>query len=162
MAYFLNNVEKIICAILFLAMTLLGFVNIVVRYLTNYSLASTEELLTQGFLLLTILGAAIAARRGEHLAVTLVYDLAPRSVQKVIFLLSTLLAALLLVLSTWFFWQLLMSQMSSGLRSYALGVPAWYYTVGLPFAFAIVLIRYLQHAISLYPSTKTNKAPHDV
>ncbi|MFT0548448.1 TRAP transporter small permease [Allopusillimonas ginsengisoli] len=162
MAYFLNNVEKILCAILFLAMTLLGFVNVVVRYLTNYSLASTEELLTHGFLLLTILGAAIAARNGDHLAVTLVYDLAPRPVRKLILMVSSLLAVLLLALSTWFFWQLLMNQVSSGLRSYALGVPAWYYTVGLPFAFAIVLIRYIQYAVQFYRGANQNEAGHYV
>ncbi|KAA0911158.1 TRAP transporter small permease [Pusillimonas sp. ANT_WB101] len=162
MAYFLQNAEKILCAILFMAMTLLGFVNVMVRYLTNYSLASTEELLTHGFLLLTILGAAIAARSGDHLAVTLLYDLAPRPVRKLILIVSTLLAAFLLALSAWFFWQLLMNQVSSGLKSYALSVPAWYYTVALPFAFAIVLIRYIQYAIEFYHSANRKEGEHYV
>ncbi|NYT77117.1 TRAP transporter small permease [Alcaligenaceae bacterium] len=162
MAYFLQNAEKILCAILFMAMTLLGFVNVMVRYLTNYSLASTEELLTHGFLLLTILGAAIAARSGDHLAVTLLYDLAPRPVRKLILIVSTLLAAFLLAMSAWFFWQLLMNQVSSGLKSYALSVPAWYYTVALPFAFAIVLIRYIQYAIEFYQSANRKESEHYV
>ena len=67
----LRDFEKILCAAIFLAMTGIGFVNVVVRYLTNRSFAATEELLVNSFLLLTLLGAAIAARRGEHLAVTL-------------------------------------------------------------------------------------------
>ncbi|MDZ5698703.1 TRAP transporter small permease [Chelativorans sp. M5D2P16] len=146
MRFVLRDAEKIICAVLFLAMTALGFVNVAVRYLTNYSLAATEELLVNGFLLLTIFGAAVAARIGDHLAVTLVYDLLPPPARKALLLLSGALAVLLLALSTWFSWQLLSNQLATGSRSYALQVPAWYYSAGLPFAFALVLIRYVQHA----------------
>lgn len=146
MKFILRDFEKIVCVAIFAAMTLLGFVNVVVRYMTSYSLASSEELLTNGFLLLTIFGAAIAARSGDHLAVTLVYDLVPPPVRKAILALATLLAALLLALSAWFCWQLVVNQMSSGIRSYALQIPAWYYSVGLPFGFALILIRYLQYA----------------
>ena len=83
MKFLLREAEKIICAALFLGMTLLGFANVVVRYGTNYSLAATEELLTNGFLILTVFGAAIAARRGEHLAVTLFYDSLPATIRRV-------------------------------------------------------------------------------
>lgn len=48
--------EEGLCALIFLAMTGLGFANILVRYLSSRSLASTEELLINGFLLLTVLG----------------------------------------------------------------------------------------------------------
>ena len=78
MRFLLNEFEKIVCAVLFLGMTLIGFINVVVRYATHYSFAASEELLTNGFLLLTVFGAAIAARRGQHLAVTIVQDFLPR------------------------------------------------------------------------------------
>ena len=146
MNFILRDFEKIVCVAIFAAMTALGFVNVVVRYLTSYSLASSEELLTNGFLLLTIFGAAIAARSGDHLAVTLLYDLVPAPVRKAILLLATALSALLLALSAWFCWQLVTNQMSSGIRSYALQIPAWYYSVAMPFGFALILIRYLQYA----------------
>lgn len=146
MRFLLRDAEKLICAALFVAMTALGFVNVVVRYLTNYSFAASEELLINGFLLLTIFGAAIAARNGDHLAVTLVYDLLPPPARKVLLIVSSVLAVLLLALSAWFCWQLLSNQMATGTRSYALQIPAWYYSAGLPFGFALVLIRYIQHA----------------
>ena len=66
MRFLLNEFEKIVCAVLFLGMTLIGFINVVVRYATHYSFAASEELLTNGFLLLTVFGAAIAARRGQR------------------------------------------------------------------------------------------------
>lgn len=147
MAFILRDAEKIICAIIFLAMTLLGFANVVVRYASNYSLASSEELLTNGFLLLTIFGAAIAARSGDHLAVTLIYEIVPRPLRKLMLVLATGLSVFLLAASAWFTWELLSNQISSGIRSYALQIPAWYYSVGLPFGFALIIIRYVQCAL---------------
>ena len=149
MSFILREAEKIICAVLFLAMTFLGFANVVVRYGTNYSLAVTEELLTNGFLFLTVFGAAVAARRGDHLAVTLVHDMLPPALQRVVFLISLLLSLGLLAMSAWFSWQSVINMIDSGIRSYGLGLPAWYYQIGVPFGFALVLIRYLQHAIDV-------------
>ncbi|HBM59277.1 TRAP transporter small permease [Salipiger marinus] len=159
MSFILREAEKIICAVLFLAMTFLGFANVVVRYGTHYSLAASEELLTNGFLLLTVFGAAIAARRGEHLAVTLVHDLLPRPLQRVVFGLSLLLTALLLGLSAWYSWQAVTNLMDNGMRSYALGIPAWYYQAAVPFGFALVLVRYLQHAVEMLRGTASEGIP---
>ena len=154
MRFLLNEFEKIVCAVLFLGMTLIGFINVVVRYATHYSFAASEELLTNGFLLLTVFGAAIAARRGQHLAVTIVQDFLPRPAAQAVFLLSIILSVLLLVASAWFSWATLMNQIDSGIRSYALGVPAWWYQVGLPFGFALIIIRYLQHAAEMWRATR--------
>lgn len=146
MAFLLRDAEKIVCAIIFLGMTLLGFANVVVRYGTNLSLAATEELLTSGFLLLTVFGAAIAARRGEHLAVTLVHDVTPRALWRPMFVLSAALSVALLALSAWFSWQAVANLYANGMRSYALGLPAWWYQAAVPFGFALIILRYLQHA----------------
>ncbi|WP_180902729.1 TRAP transporter small permease [Martelella soudanensis] len=160
MAFILRDAEKIICALIFLAMTLLGFVNVVVRYATSYSFASSEELLTNGFLLLTIFGAAIAARTGDHLAVTLIYELVPRPVRRLMLVLATLLSVVLLVASTWFTIELLTNQLSSGIKSYALQIPAWYYSVGLPFGFALIVIRYIQRALEDWHDLDDKAASH--
>lgn len=147
MRWLLDRFEQLVCAVLLLAMTGLGFANIVVRYTTSYSLAASEELLTAGFVLLTVFGAAIAARRGEHLAVTLVTDLLPPVLRRVAVGLATLASVLLLGLSGWFCWQLVLNTIASGTRSYALGLPQWGYYVALPLGFALVLIRYVQAAL---------------
>lgn len=159
MSFILREFEKIVCAALFLAMTLLGFVNVVVRYGTNFSLAATEELLTNGFLLLTVFGAAIAARRGEHLSVTLVQDLLPKRLAQAVYVASVLLSVLLLVMSAWFSWQSLQNLISNGMRSYGLGIPAWYYQAALPFGFALIIVRYLQHAAETVRTPRQEEPP---
>lgn len=149
LSFLLRDFEKIVCAILFLGMTALGFVNVVIRYGTNYSFAASEELLVNGFLLLTVFGAAIAARRGEHLAVTMVHEVLPRALWLPVLLLSVLLSVTLLALSAWYSWEAMMNIRRVNMRSYALGLPAWYYQAALPLGFALIILRYLQHAWSV-------------
>ncbi|MTI18153.1 TRAP transporter small permease [Rhodobacteraceae bacterium RKSG542] len=163
MAFLFREAEKIICAVIFLGMTLLGFANVVVRYGTNFSLAATEELLTNGFLLLTVFGAAIAARRGEHLAVTLIHDILPPVLRRAVFIFSAFVSVTLLALSAYFSWEVLFNQWSSGIQSYALGIPAWYYQAAVPFGFALILFRYLQHAFETTRPSSTGQVetlPH--
>lgn len=142
----LRDFEKIVCAVLLLAMTLLGFGNVAVRYLTSYSFAASEELLTTGFVVVTVFGGAVAARRGEHLAVEVLADRLPPRLRRAVFLLAASLSALLLALSAWYSWRLVVNQFGNGMRSYALQMPLWAYSCVLPFAFLLLLVRYLQYA----------------
>lgn len=148
MRHLLDEAEKIVCAVIFLAMTALGFVNVVVRYLTSYSFAATQELLLDGFLLLTVFGAAIAARRGEHLAVTLFTDILPGPARRLAVALSAALSILLLALSAWYAYGLVLNQYQSGVTSSGMQIPEWYATVGLPVGFALIAIRLLQAGFS--------------
>ncbi len=142
-----RNLEEILSAAVFLAMTGLGFANVTVRYLTNRSLAATEELLVNGLLILTLLGAAIAAKRAQHLSVTLIDQILPVRAQLVVHAVATALGVLLLLLAAWHTAELVQRQMASGVRSYALFLPGWYYTVGLPVGFLLVLVRYVERAV---------------
>ena len=144
MRHLLDEAEKIICAAIFLAMTGLGFVNVVVRYLTSYSFAATQELLLDGFLLITVFGAAIAARRGEHLAVTLVTDLLPAAGRRIAVAISAALSVLLLALSAWYTLGLVQNQYESGVTSSGMQIPEWYVSAGLPVGFTLIAIRLVQ------------------
>ncbi|MEE2951225.1 MAG: TRAP transporter small permease [Pseudomonadota bacterium] len=147
MRFLLDDFEKIVCAVIFIVMTVLGFANVVVRYLTSYSFASTQEVLLNGFLLMTVFGAAIAARRGEHLAVTLVSDILPAGARKVVIVFAMALSVALLALSAWYCADLLVNQYASGVTSPGLGLPAWYYSLALPFGFLLIAFRLIQSAI---------------
>ena len=158
--FLLREFEQIVCVALLIGMTALGFVNIVVRYATDMSFAASEELLTSGFLLLTVFGGAIAARRGGHLAVTAIEQALPPLPRKVVFLLSVTLSVGLLSLSALFCWQLVKNQISSGVRSYALQVPMWYYSAALPLGFLLTLVRSVQHAADVLRGTDYADVPH--
>src|SRR3972149_5586535 len=58
-------------------MTAGAFVNVITRYVVQYSLAFTEEIVVSLFVWLTLLGSAVAFREGSHLAFTSLVDRAP-------------------------------------------------------------------------------------
>ena len=160
LGFIFREFEKIVCALLLAAMTALGFVNVVIRYASDLSFAASEELLTSGFLLLTVFGAAIAARRGEHLAVTLLAEALPAAPRRAVLLLSVLLSTLLLALTAWVAWQLMTNQLGSGVRSYALQLPMWYYSAALPLGFLLVLARTVEHAVKGAPASEPAETPY--
>jgi TRAP-type C4-dicarboxylate transport system permease small subunit len=45
------------------------------------------------------------------------------------------------------------------MRSYALGIPAWYYQVAVPFGFALIIVRYLQHALEVLKGRTSDVIP---
>ncbi len=143
-----HSLEGWICAILFLAMTALGFANVVVRYLTSYSFAATQELLLTGFLLITVFGAALAAREGQHLAVTFFAGLFGTRVERAVTLFAAGVSLVLLLLAAWFTLDLLRGQIATGVTTPGLGLPAWYYSAPLPLAFALIALRTVQGAIA--------------
>lgn len=142
-----RNLEEAVCVTVFLSMTVLGFANVLVRNLTSYSLASTQELVINGLVLLTIFGAASAAKYGQHLAVTVVYDSIPRSIKRFFVVISTLLICIALLLCSRFTYQLLCNQYESGVVSSSLQIPQWYYTLFLPLGFLLIMIRQVELSI---------------
>lgn len=148
-----DRLEEYICGIIFLVMTVIGFANVLVRYLSNYSFAATQEILLNGFLLLTVFGAAIAARRGEHLAVSVFADMLPSRLQPLVRWFAVCLSVMLLVLSAWYCAEMVVNQRASGITSAGLQVPSWYYSLALPLGFVMIALRLVQGAVAAQRAT---------
>ena len=74
MKKFWNELEDNICGILLLVMMLLTCVNVFARYVLLSSMPFVEELTNAGLILLSIAGAAVAAKRGAHLGLTVLTE----------------------------------------------------------------------------------------
>src|SRR5690606_6026046 len=125
-------------------MALLGFANVMVRYLTTFSLAFSEELLVNLFVWLSLLGIAIGVKREAHLGVTVLTDLLPRSWQRIVLVFTAVAGIVLFVIVIRQGWELTLIQKSWGARSYSLDLPMWWFSAGVPVGAAVVLIRLLQ------------------
>ena len=99
MKKFLNSFEDGVCAIILFVMLILTFVNVIARkflVMIDPSLGSMpfiEELTCVGLMILSILGAATATKRGAHLGLSVVTDLLPKTAQSVLALICDLLSA---------------------------------------------------------------------
>ncbi len=111
---------------------LITFANVVVRYLTDFSFAFTEEISIFLMVLVALLGGSSVMAKGGHLNIMFVVDrLSPerrRRVRIAAHALSVLMFALLAIFGARMAWDEYRFEVTSP----GLGLPTWYYTVWLP------------------------------
>ncbi len=145
----LNHFEEGVGAAAILLMVTIAFVNVVVRFLTNFSFAFTEEITISMFVWITLLGISIAFRRNAHLAVTFFYNLAPPRVRKVFFLLSNTLSFIFFGLLAWLGSIQVRDEMELGVITDSLAIPAWIYSAGIPVFSVLIMIRIIQSSLQI-------------
>jgi len=140
----IDNLEEIICVIALAAMTILTFTNVVTRYVFNFSMNFAEEISTYLFVLLSLFGASIAAKRGAHLGFTLLADHVPKLVARTFEILSAV--AGILFAGVIFYYGILMTvtQYTRGQLSLGVQIPEWIYGSFVPFGAFFLLLRFVE------------------
>lgn len=69
---FLDNIEEYISTFLFIALIILCFLQILFRFVFNFSLSWTEELSRYVFIALVYFSASLAVVRGAHVRVEVI------------------------------------------------------------------------------------------
>ncbi len=139
-----ENFEEALCAGMLLCMAALAFLNILTRYLTNFSLAFSEEIEVSLLVYLTMLGSAAAFKRGIHLGLVFLVRRLPRSAQRWLEAGSAALAIGLFAALCWFSLRQIQDEIAMATTSEALAIPQWWYTLGLPLGSLIIAARIIQ------------------
>ncbi len=132
------------------AMALLGLVtlaNVIVRYLTNYSFAFTEEYSIALMVVVALLGTAVAAAGDRHIRITWLVDKLPPHLRKAAEIAGTLALIAMFSIIVWLGGLLVWDEYSYGVTSPALGWPQWIYTAALPVLSLAVALRALGHLV---------------
>lgn len=127
-------------------MLLLAFSNVLGRYIFKSSIAFTEEITTSLFVLLALMGTAIAAEKGTHLGLTLLTDRFPAHIQRYLCIASNLLCC---GLSLFLLYRgILMVQLQVALKqiSMTLQIPEYIYGSFLPIGAGFMTFRFGQAA----------------
>ena len=148
-----ENFEEAVCAGMLLCMATLAFVNILTRYLTNFSLAFSEEIEVSLLVYLTMLGAAAGFKRGIHLGLVFLVSRFPRVAQRALQVGSAVLACGLFLALLWFSIRQIQDEIAMATTSEALAIPQWIYTLGLPLGSVLIVGRIIQ---------ATRRALHEV
>ncbi len=146
MKNFFSNIESYICTALMSVMLLLAFSNVLGRYIFKSSIAFTEEITTSLFVLLALMGTAIAAEKGTHLGLTLLTDRFPVHFQRYICTASNLICC---GLSLFLLYRgILMVQLQIALKqiSMTLQIPEYVYGLFLPIGTGFMAFRFGQAA----------------
>ena len=159
MKKFLNSFEDGVCAIILFIMLILTFINVIARkflVLIDQSMGSmpfVEELTCVGLMILSILGAATASKRGAHLGLSVITDLLPKTAQNVIQLICDLLDAAFCVAIIYLGYLMVQNQVNSNVLSMGMSWPTWLYGVWMPVGGAVLCIRQIQLAVKTFLAT---------
>jgi TRAP-type C4-dicarboxylate transport system permease small subunit len=139
-----RNAEEVICAAMMIFMTVLGFANVMARYL-GYSMAYTEELLVMLLVWLTMLGTAAGFKRNAHLSMSFLRERLPYAGQRALEILSVILTvgSVLVVMIVCAVYQI-PDEILLHSRTLSLDLPTVYYSLAIPVCGVLVIVRVLQ------------------
>lgn len=135
------SIEGALGAGLMALLCVITFANVVTRYLTNVSLAFTEEFSVTLMVILALVGAASAFAKGQHLRMGFAADKLPPVPRLWLEALVLLLGMALFALIAWYGARLTWDEFSFEVSSSGLGVPQWLYTLWLPVLSGVVCAR---------------------
>jgi TRAP-type C4-dicarboxylate transport system permease small subunit len=143
------KVEQVLLACAMAAMALITAANVVSRYLTNISLAITEEYSVVLMVVVALIGTALATATGRHIRIGYFTDLLPKRGQRIAEMAGMALTVLCFGILVWYGWKLAYDEYRFEVLSNGLGNPNWWYTGWLPLLSAVVLLRALGRFIRL-------------
>ncbi|MDO9111909.1 MAG: TRAP transporter small permease [Desulfatirhabdiaceae bacterium] len=126
------KIEETLAGIAIGVLGLITFANVVVRYLTNFSFAFTEEFSVFLMVLVALLGGSSVMAKGGHLKIMFVADRLSPGRRRVIGLMADAATAIMFLLLAIFGVRMAWDEYRFEVTSPGLGVPTWIYTVWLP------------------------------
>ncbi|MDR1732090.1 MAG: TRAP transporter small permease [Synergistaceae bacterium] len=84
LAYFVRHLEEIVIGLSMIVMIVINFGNVLCRYVINFSFGFTEELCVMLFILVSFMGAAMAARYRNHLGFDMLLEKFPPKMRKAV------------------------------------------------------------------------------
>ena len=142
---FLNaRFEELLGAVLLAVMACISFIKVIVRYCTNLSFSSSEELTVNLFVWIVLLGTARAFREGGNFSMNLLYDAMPRPVRKLLYIFSVLCCIAFFAALCWQGCIEVMDEYELSVVSESLAIPVWIYTIATPLFSALIIVRILQ------------------
>lgn len=144
-----KNLENIIGILLFIIMTLFLSYQIISRYLFNLSLAWTEELSMYCLIWVCYIGAAAAVRERKHLRITMAFEWCLPKTKKIVDIITNIASCAFCFFIFVGTSEMLLLILEGNQVSAGSGLPKWIPNLGLPLAFGLMTIRFIQDTVLL-------------
>ncbi len=151
----LEHLEEGIVAFLMAAMTLTTFVQVVARYVFNYSFVWALELNGVLFAWLIFIGMSYGVRVGAHIGIDAVVRLLRPGTARVVAMVATVLCIVYALIVAVGGWQYVKKMYDVGIEMQDLPVPQWVPRLILPLGFALLALRFGQALVQLARGEKT-------
>jgi C4-dicarboxylate transporter DctQ subunit len=144
-----NRLEEGIIALLLAAMTLLTFLQVVLRYLFNTGLVWALEATTYLFAWMVLIGISYGIRAGAHIGIDFVVKALPRLPRRIAGAVAIGLCLVYAGLMTYGSYNYIDRMVMLGVDAEDIPLPRWLLGIILPIGFALLCVRLLQAAWEL-------------
>ncbi len=149
MLKFLNGrFEELLGAFLLALMASISFINVIVRYCTNLSFSSSEELTVNFFVWIVLLGTARAFREGSNFSMNILYKYSPLPARKFMYIFGVICSVGFFATLVWLGTVEVLDEYELDVSSEALDIPAWLYTIATPVFSLLIIVRIIQKVIA--------------
>ncbi len=97
----LNRITEIMLVLILAAMAVVVFLQVIFRYVLNFPLFWTEEFARYCLVWASLLGSAVAVKRGQHIAVTVLVERFPPALSRVCKVLALIAVVMMLSIILW-------------------------------------------------------------
>ena len=144
---FLDHVEETILVISLSIMLAITFGNVLSRKLLHFSWAFAEELTVILFIFSSLIGAAIAAKKGGLIGLTLLFDICPPKFRKIFHAVLLVTSAFFTYIMVYYGIDMVISEYKSQMTTPALGLPEWIFGLAIPVGCAFLGFRLMQFSV---------------
>ncbi len=142
----INRVENITLVWTILALALIGFIQVIARYMFNYSFTWFEELGRYLGVFVAFLGASIGVRTGSHFTMDLVVSHMDRPWQGMVRALTNCLSAGFFFIVAYHSWKIVLRMHGYETTSPTMQIPMFIAYLPIPVFSVIIGIRFLLQA----------------
>lgn len=137
----LLKTESLILVALLLSMILIAVVQILMRNFFGGGLLWADGYTRTCVLWVALMGAMIASRHHDHIAIEVLLQYLPRRKKGLAKRISYFLTGLVCFIAAWFSADFVLQEYSYGGKAFA-EIPSWWCETIIPFAFAVIALRY--------------------
>jgi TRAP-type C4-dicarboxylate transport system permease small subunit len=133
--------EDALAAVCMGVLALITFANVVLRYLTDESIAWTEEISISMMVIMTLAAAAAAVARERHIRIDYFLERGSARRRRGLALIATGTVVLFFVTMAVLSARIVWDEFRFGETSPGIGVPTWWYTIWLPVLSVAIALR---------------------
>lgn len=145
----LAAIEKVILIAATLLILVLTVGNVFSRYVIHRSWSFTEEIVIAVFVLISLVAAALSAREGGLVSLSLVTDLFPDRAKKPLTIFITAISIFFSVILFKYGVQKVMTQLANGKRTFVLNIPEWIFWIYVPIGAGCMILHFLEYCLDV-------------
>jgi len=142
-----DYIEEGLCILSLVIMTVMNFANILSRYVLHSSISFTEEITITGFVWCSMIGAAVAYKRGAHMNMSFIQDRFSKKNQVWFVLFATICSVVFLAILIYYGFDMVNKQIMLNSKTPSLQMPTPVQSLSIPIGAILMLLRALEYGI---------------